>query len=152
MGISGIRRVDATLSPSMQVTEFDQLKVVTSKSIDSMLERYTQLDATFFGAQSRAAVEVHQRAANAAHKELHTKIEKACASMLESSHMQLTEIVHASERCVSFIAYFATAAQHGVCQQSLLATLLTHDTVFTRRVYNDLVGSVLVGSDREKWF
>lgn len=110
---------------SMQVEEFDRLKVATSKDINNMLERYKQLENTLYGAHSKAAVEVLQRAANAAHKELRSRIERACDTMLESSQSQLTGIVQASERCVSVAA---SSCSNQVCPCVFLRghTLVLH--------------------------
>lgn len=116
---------------SMQVTEFDTLKVETAKDIENMLKRYKQVDATLFGAQSRAAVEALQRAANAAHKELKARIEGVCASLIESCQLQLKEIVDASEKFVP---------------------LLIQNIVHQSRQGHLSVYSFLAGSDKNKWY
>jgi hypothetical protein len=96
----------------MQVSEFDQVKASTAKELDSMLKRYQGLDAGLFAAQSKAAVEILQRSAHAAQKEMQLAIESRCSSVIEASHMQLSEVLDAFERCEAALRY--NRVQRGV--------------------------------------
>jgi hypothetical protein len=82
---------------TMQVKEFDVRKSDTARDFGCLLEQYKKLEQKLFDAESRAAVGILQRAATAAHKQLHARIEGTCTSILESSHLQLTEVVNALE-------------------------------------------------------